>query len=57
MHIHVNDTSDEVTLDVAYMHSDEKIEDFQEFKTDISGKPLKYKIIVQNCKIFKVFYN
>lgn len=28
VHIHVNDTSDEVTLDVAYMHEGESLESF-----------------------------
>ena len=49
MHIHVNDTSEEVTMDVVYMHDDENIENFYEFKNDISGKPLRYKIIVKEC--------
>lgn len=57
VHIHVNDTSDEVTLDLAYMHSNEQIENHQEFKTDISGKPLKYKIVVKEAKVFKIYYN
>ena len=57
VHLHVNDTSDEVTLDVAYMHSDELITDFMEFKTDASGKPLKYKIIVNDCQVLTVLYN
>ena len=57
VHLHVNDTSDEVTLDVAYMHSDELITDFMEFKTDASGKALKYKIIVNDCQVLTVLYN
>jgi len=57
VHIHVNDTGEEVTMDVAYMHDDENIESFHDFKTDITGNPLKYKIIVKGCKIHSVLYN
>lgn len=57
VHIHVNDTGEEVTMDVAYMHDDENIEIFHDFKTDITGNPLKYKIIVKGCKIHSVLYN
>jgi hypothetical protein len=44
-------------MDVAYMHEDEAIEKFHEFKNDASGKPLKYKIIVKGCQIHCVLYN
>lgn len=37
MHIHVNDTSEQVTFDTACMHEGEKLGQFQEFKTDMSG--------------------
>lgn len=57
VHIHVNDTSEEVTLDIAYMHPGEKIEQHQQFKVDLSGKPLKYKIIVKDAEVYKVYYN
>lgn len=57
VHLHVNDTSDEVTLDVAYMHDEEKLSDFMEFKVDAAGKPLKYKIIVKECHVHAVLYN
>ena len=56
-HLHVNDTSEEVTFDVSYMHKDEAIDQFLNFKTDVSGRPLKYKIIVKDMSIHKVLYN
>lgn len=37
LHIHINDTSDEVSIDVAYMQDDETIKDFEEFKVDYTG--------------------
>lgn len=57
VHIHVNDTSDEAAFDVAYVHDQENIQAFKEFKTDSYGRPLKYKILVKDCKVWKVLYN
>jgi hypothetical protein len=57
LHIHVNDTSDQVTFDVAYMHDGEDISKFTEFSVDVTGRPLRYKILVKDCKIFAVLYN
>ena len=48
LHIHVNDTSEQVTFDVAYVHQDETLDNFTEFGTDMSGRPLKYKILVHS---------
>jgi len=56
LHFHVNDTSDSVTLDVKYMHEAENLDDHKEFGVDLQGRPLKYKIIIKNCKIFTVLY-
>ena len=56
IHFHVNDTSDEVTLDVVYMHQGEDVKEFYTFGEDVYGRPLKYKIIVKDCKIHKVLY-
>lgn len=53
IHIHLNDTSDEATIDVHYLTSHDDIiqiqsGDFtqQEFKKDASGIPLRYKILI-----------
>ena len=48
VHIHVNDTADQVTIDVAFVHENESPADFTEFRTDMSGRPLRYKILVHN---------
>ena len=56
-HLHVNDTSDEITFDVAYMHEGENLSQFMTFSKDIHGRPLKYKIIAKNAKVFTVLYN
>lgn len=57
MHIHVNDTSDEVTFDSAYMHEGETLADFQTFGTDMSGQKLRYKIVLAESKVHTVLYN
>ena len=46
LHIHVNDTSDMATMDSAFVHPGESLDNFKEFKNDMSGRPLKYKILV-----------
>lgn len=57
IHIHLNDTSDEVPIDVQYLPSyTYNIKDIQ-FKKDISGTPLRYKILVYDWKIRDVIYN
>ena len=56
-HIHVNDTSDQVTFDTAYMHEGETLANFQEFGTDMSGQKLRYKIILADGKVHTVLYN
>lgn len=38
------------------MHESETLKDHQEFGVDVQGRPLKYKIIVKNCKICAVMY-
>jgi hypothetical protein len=38
------------------MHEHEDIKEFYTFGEDIYGRPLKYKIIVKDCKIHKVLY-
>ena len=55
-HIHVNDTSDQVTFDTAYMHDNESLADFQAFGTDMSGQRLNYKIIMANGSVKTVLY-
>lgn len=57
VHIHINDTSDEVPIDVEYLdYFDYKIRDIN-FKKDFSGVPLRYKILVWNWQIRDVLYN
>eukprot|EP00347_Sterkiella_histriomuscorum_P004825 403358945 len=57
IHVHVNDTSEEVGIDVAYMEEEQTIKDFEEFKVDYTGQVLRYKILVRNQQIFTILYN
>lgn len=57
IHIHVNDTSDEVTVECDYMKAESNIEEYFEFKPDVAGQILRYKILVRDMKIFAMLYN
>lgn len=57
IHVHLNDMSEEVTIDVAYMDEGQSLKEFEEFDVDISGQTLRYKIIAKNMKIFTILYN
>jgi len=57
VHVHLNDMGDEATVEVDYMTEGQKIEDFHKFDLDISGRPLRYKIIVADMKISCILYN
>ena len=57
VHIHVNDMSDQVTLEVAYMADGETLAGYQEFKEDFSGRTLRYKVLVREQWIHRVLYN
>lgn len=57
MHIHINDTSDDVTCEVEYMVEGQSLKDFEDFKTDAAGRVLRFKIIVKEQRVFKMLYN
>jgi hypothetical protein len=48
IHIHINDMSDAITVDVAYMLEGNTIKDFETFGTDAAGQVLRYKILVKD---------
>lgn len=49
VHVHINDTSDTVTVNVAYMLEGHSVKDFTTtFEKDISGQDLRYKILVRD---------
>lgn len=48
VHVHINDMSEEVTLEVRYMGDGETLALYQDFKEDHTGRPLRYKVIVKD---------
>lgn len=57
IHIHLNDTSNEIAVDSVFLEKDQFPEDFKDFKTDIMGKKLNYKFIFKDLKLNKIYYN
>ena len=57
VHVHLNDSSEDVTIDVTYMEKGAKVDDFKQFGQDAAGRVLRYKILVKDMKIFHVLYN
>lgn len=56
MHIHINDTSQEITIDSEFLEKDEPILNHKVFPTDSMGKKLKYKFIIKDYKLVKIYY-
>ena len=46
-----------MTVALEYMKEEQSIEEFKEFKKDVMGQQLRYKIIVANEKVLTVLYN
>ena len=57
VHVHVNDMSEQVTLEVAYMGDGETLASYREFDVDVTGRVLRYKVLVRDQAIFRVLYN
>lgn len=57
VHMHVNDTSDEVPIDVQYLDSWAYDIENIPFGTDVTGAKLRYKFLVYDFKIRDVLYN
>lgn len=57
LHIHMDDTSQEIAIDSEFLDKNEKIANHKIFTTDGSGKRLNYKLLFQNNKLVKIFYS
>ena len=57
LHIHLNDTSQEITVDSEFLEKDEDILKHKEFKLDAMGKRLTYKFLFKDYKLIKVYYS
>ena len=57
LHIHLNDTSQEITIDSEFLEKDENVLNHKVFLEDVTGKKLKYKLIFKDYKLMKIYYN
>ena len=57
LHIHLNDTSQEITIDSEFLEKDENVLNHKVFLNDVMGKKLTYKLIFKDYKLLKIFYN
>ena len=59
LHVHLDDLSDEISIDTIYLTNQQSINDtdVQQFHTDVTGRPLSYKIVVQHNRIIAVLHN
>ena len=57
LHIHLNDTSQEITIDSEFLEKDENELNHKVFLMDATGKRLSYKLIFKNYKLLKIYYN
>jgi hypothetical protein len=57
LHIHLNDTSEEIAVDSVFLEKNENPEDHKHFIVDAMGKKLNYKFIFRDYKLVKVYYN
>jgi hypothetical protein len=57
IHIHLNDTSEEIAVDSVFMNPNESPEQYKEFKKDAFGKTLNYKFLFKDYRLNKIYYN
>jgi len=51
IHIHLNDTSEEISVDSLFLEKSEMASDHKNFKLDVTGKKLNYKFIFRDFKV------
>lgn len=57
LHIHLNDTSQEITVDSEFLEKDDKILNHKVFTLDAMGKRLTYKFLFKDYKLIKIYYS
>ena len=57
LHIHLNETSQVITIDSEFLEKDENVLNHKVFLTDATGKRLTYKLIFKDYKLLKLYYN
>ena len=56
LHFHLNDISEDITIEANYLEEEEKILNYKFSNKDISGRDLTYRLIFQNRKLQKIYY-
>ena len=56
LHIHINDTSNDIAIDSEFLDENESILNHKIFEEDFMGKMLDYNIIFQKNKLVKIYY-
>ena len=56
LHIHINDTSQEITVDSVFLEKGENIVNHKVFTLDAMGNRLTYKFLFKDYKLIKVYY-
>ena len=56
LHVHLNDTSQEITIDSVFLEKNENILNHKVFTTDAMGKRLTYKFIFKDYRLIKIYY-
>ena len=57
MHIHLEDMSEEIPIEIVYILPDQTWQDYKDFSTDHLGRELRYKIIVRDSMINAILLN
>jgi len=57
IHMHLNDTSEEIALDSVFLEKNDDILKHKNFEVDYRGKKLNYKLLFRDYKLVKIFYN
>ena len=56
LHIHLNDTSLDITIDSEFLEKEDKIEKHKVFTVDALGKRLTYKLLFKDYRLIKIYY-
>lgn len=56
LHIHLNDTSLDITIDSEFLEKEDKIEKHKVFTVDALGKRLIYKLLFKDYRLIKIYY-
>ena len=57
LHIHLNDTSLDITIDSEFLEKEDKIEKHKVFTVDALGKRLTYKLLFKDYRLIKIYYS